>query len=86
MKKSDAVVDIAAYVPVLLMKLGLQFLRYESRRKRAVRAFKRELRAQNIEKEFVDLFSKDYESAGSVRRLISNVGGRSSLLDLAKFG
>jgi hypothetical protein len=88
MPKSEVVVDVAACVPVLLLKLGLQFLRYESRRKKAVRIFKKELRAQlralNIQKEYVNLFSKDYESAGSVRNLIAKMGGGASLLSLAR--
>jgi hypothetical protein len=84
MMKNEAVVDIAAYVPVLLLKLGLQFLRYERRRKKAIRIFKKELRAQNIRKEHVNLFTRDYESAGSVRSLIAKMGGGTSLLNLAK--
>jgi hypothetical protein len=84
MPKSEVVVDVAACVPVLLLKLGLQFLRYESRRKKAVRIFKKELRALNIQKEYVNLFSKDYESAGSVRNLIAKMGGGASLLSLAR--
>jgi len=77
---------VAVYIPVLLVKLSLVFLRYEMRRKRAVRVFKRELRAQNMGREHVDLLTKTYQSAGSVRSLISDVGKRGSLLDFARLG
>ena len=77
---------MAVYVPVLLVKFSLAFLRYEMRRKRGVRAFKKELRAQNMGKEHVNLLTKSYQSAGSVRSLVSNIGKGSSILDLAKLG
>ena len=77
---------MAAYIPVLLVKFSFVFLRYEMRRKRAVRVFKRELRAQNMGREHVDLLTKTYQSAGSVRSLIGNIGKRGSLLNLAGFG
>ncbi len=77
---------MAVYIPVLLVKFGLTFLRYEMRRKRAVRVFKRELRAQNMGRGHVDLLTKTYQSAGSVRSLISDIGKRGSLLDFARLG
>lgn len=77
---------MAVYVPVLLVKFGLAFLRCEMRRKKGVRAFKKELRAQNMGKEHVNLLTKSYQSAGSVRSLVSNIGKGGSILDLARLG
>lgn len=77
---------MAVHVPVLLVKFGLTFLRYEMRRKRGVRAFKKELRAQNMGREHVNLLTKSYQSAGSVRNLINNIGKGGSILDLARLG
>jgi len=71
---------------VLLVKFGLAFLRYEMRRKKAVRVFKNELRAHNMGREHVDLLTKTYQSAGSVRSLIGNIGESGSILDLARLG
>ncbi len=75
---------MAVYVPVLLVKFSLTFLRYEMRRKRAVRVFKKELRAQNMGSEHIDLLTKSYQSAGSMRNLIGNIGKSGSILDLAR--
>ena len=77
---------MAVYIPVLLVKFSLTFLRYEMRRKRAVRVFKKELRAQNMGREHVDLLTKSYQSAGSVRSLIGNIRRSRSILDLARLG
>ena len=77
---------MAVHVPVLLVRFSLAFLRYEMRRKRGVRAFKKELRAQNMGREHVNLLTKSYQSAGSVRNLIDNIGKGGSILDLASLG
>ncbi len=77
---------MAVHVPVLLVKFGLAFLRYEMRRKRGVRAFKKELRAQNMGREHVNLLTKSYQSAGSVRNLVDNIGKGGSILDFARLG
>ena len=71
---------------MLLVKFGLAFLRYEMRRKRGVRVFKKELRAQNMGREHVDLLTKSYQSAGSVRSLVGKIGKGGSILDLARLG
>ena len=71
---------------MLLVKFGLAFLRYEMRRKKAVHVFKKELRAQNMGREHVDLLTKSYQSAGSVRSLVGKIGKGGSILDLARLG
>lgn len=76
---------MAVYVPIILVKFFFQFLRYEARRKRAVRAFRKELRAQNVGEEYVELFAKKYESVGSLRRFVKGFSG-SSILSLTKRG
>ena len=83
---SEPVLDVAVHVPVMLVRFSLAFLRYEMRRKRGVRTFKKELRAQNIGREHVNLLTKSYQSAGSVRSLINNIGKGGSILDLARLG
>lgn len=77
---------MAVHIPVLLVKFGLTFLRYEMRRKKGVRTFKKELRAQNMGREHVNLLTKSYQSAGSIRSLINNIGKGGSVLDLARLG
>jgi hypothetical protein len=76
---------VAVYIPILLVKFFFQFLRYESRRKRAVRTFRKELRAQNMGEEYVELFTKKYESVGSLRDFLRNFSG-GSLLSLTRRG
>ena len=48
-------------MPGLLLRFGYQFLRFESKRKKAVKAFRKELRAQDIGKEQADLLTREYE-------------------------
>ncbi|MFQ6107739.1 MAG: hypothetical protein ACE5QF_09200, partial [Thermoplasmata archaeon] len=62
---SDTFLDVVVFMPLLLVRLSFQFLRFESMKKRAVKTFQKELRAQRLGKEQVDLFTREYESAGS---------------------
>ncbi|MFQ5910124.1 MAG: hypothetical protein ACE5IJ_05305 [Thermoplasmata archaeon] len=83
-RTSESILAVTVYVPVLLIRLFFQFLRFESRKKKAVRMFRRELRAQNMGKRQIDLLTREYESAGSVRKLISNLGRSGSILHFTK--
>lgn len=76
---------MAVYIPVILVKFFFQFLRYEARRKRAVRAFRKELRAQNMGEEYVELFTKKYKAIGSLRHLVRSVS-RGSILSFPRRG
>jgi len=57
-------------LPVLAARFGWDFLRYQARRKRGVRAFRRELLRSGMPKDRVEPLAQAYHEIGSVRRLL----------------
>ncbi|MFQ6128474.1 MAG: hypothetical protein ACE5QW_06190 [Thermoplasmata archaeon] len=83
MEKNEAILAVAVNIPVLLIRFSFQLLRFESKRKSAVRIFRKELRSQEIRKEHTDLLTRKYGSAGSLRNLIKSFPG-GSIFDFAR--
>lgn len=70
-RTSDGVPAIlAAAVPLLSMQLGVEFLRFQVRRKRGVRMFRRTLVRGGLSKEQAGQLAQAYHEAGSVRLLL----------------
>ncbi len=78
-RSSDGMpVILAAAVPLLSMQLGMEFLRFQVRRKRGVRAFRRTLVRGGMSKEKAGQLAQTYHEAGSVRLLLRGaISGRS---------
>ena len=62
-------VVVAAAMPVVGMRLGATYLRFLVKRKRGVRAFRRELLAADVPRERVAELAQAYHKAGSIRNI-----------------
>ena len=60
-------VVLAATVPVLVVRLGLTFVRMKVKRRGAVRRFRRELLRGGMTPAHADRFAADYEALGRLR-------------------
>lgn len=54
-------------MPVLVIRMGMAFLRVKARRRRGVRVFKKQLRGSGFTKEQMNGLVADYEKLGSLR-------------------
>lgn len=68
----------AAAVPLFAMQIGVGFLRFQVRRKRGVRAFRRALRRSGMSRDQAARLAQAYHEAGSLRTILrSRLGGSS---------
>jgi len=67
-------VVIAAAVPILAVQVGLGFLRFQMRRKRGVRRFRRELVHGGMPKDQAARLAQAYHDAGSLRLILLGTG------------
>lgn len=65
---------LAAVVPVIALQLGTGFLRFLSRRRRGVRAFRRALVRGGMPRERAEALAARYHELGSLRRLLGGTG------------
>ena len=63
-------VVLMAAVPILTVRLGVTFVRFQSRRKRGVRRFRRALEAGGMPKEGAARLAQAYHEASSLRKMI----------------
>lgn len=63
-------VVIAAAVPLIAVEVGVGFLRFQMRRKRGVRGFRRALIRSGMPKDQAARLAKAYHEAGSLRQII----------------
>ena len=56
--------------PALAVALGMEFLRFQARRKRGVRAFRRTLVTNGMPREHAARLAQAYHDAGSLRRML----------------
>lgn len=66
-------VVLAAAVPVLAMQVGVGFLRFQVRRKRGVRRFRRTLIQGGLPRDQAARLAQAYHDAGSVRTILRGV-------------
>ena len=62
--------------PVLAFALGMEFLRFQARRRRGVRAFQRTLVTNGMPREHAARLAQDYHDAVSVRRMLRRTDPR----------
>ncbi len=67
-------VIVAAAVPLLAMQVGVGFLRFQVRRKRGVRGFRRSLIHGGMPRDQADRLAQAYHEAGSLRKILRNSG------------
>lgn len=60
-------VALAATVPIVVLRLGVTFLRMKAKRRGAVRRFRRTLLRSGMAPEFADRLVADYEALGRLR-------------------
>jgi len=70
----DVPVVIAAAVPILAMQVGVGFLRFQVRRKRGVRRFRRALIRGGLPKDQAARLAQAYHDAGSLRLILRGAG------------
>jgi hypothetical protein len=70
----DLPVVIAAAVPILAMQVGVGFLRFQVRRKRGVRRFRRALIRGGLPKDQAARLAQAYHDAGSLRLILRGAG------------
>ena len=63
-------VVLMATLPVLATRFGWGFLRYQARRKRGVREFRKELLRSGMPQDQAERLAQTYHEIGSVRSLI----------------
>lgn len=63
-------VVLMAALPILATRLGVEFLRFQSRRKRGVRRFRRTLVRGGMNRKEAATLAQQYHEAGSVRELL----------------
>ncbi len=68
-RKGPAVV-LLAVVPIVLLRLGVGLLRFESRRRRGVRRFRRALVAGGLNPAQATRLARMYHEAGSIRHVL----------------
>ena len=66
-RSSGGIVEIVAAVPVLVLRLGVTFLRVKVKRRRGVRVFRRQLKHSGFSREQVKGLVADYERMGRLR-------------------
>ncbi len=66
-RSSGGIVEIVAAVPVLVLRLGVAFLRMKVKRRRGVRVFRRQLKHSGFSREQVKGLVADYEEMGRLR-------------------
>lgn len=76
--RGDTAVLLAAAVPLFAVEVGVGFLRFQIRRKRGVRAFRRALRRSGMPEAQVARLAQTYHEAGSIRNIVRGAVGRSS--------
>ena len=57
-------------LPVVAARFGWDFLRYQARRKRGVRAFRRALLRSGMPRDRAEVLARTYHDVGSIRRLL----------------
>jgi len=74
--KSDLTmpVALAAAVPVLMVRLGLVYVRMKAKRRGGVRAFRRALLRAGMDRTFADRLAAEYESYGRLRTYLPERG------------
>ncbi len=77
--QGDTAVLIAAAVPLFAVEVGVGFLRFQVRRKRGVRAFRRALRRSGMPKDQAARLAQAYHEAGSIRKIVRGAVGRPSV-------
>lgn len=63
-------VVLLATIPVLALRLGLTFVRFQSRRRSGVRRFRQTLEAGGMPKDDAARLAQAYHEAGSIRKMI----------------
>ncbi len=68
-------VVVMAAVPLFAVQFGVQFLRFQSRRKRGVRRFRRALVRSGMPKDQAARLAQTYHEAGSFRKILRGALG-----------
>ena len=66
-------VMLMATVPLLAVQFSVEFLRFQSRRKRGVRAFRKTLVRNGMPREQAARLAQSFHEAGSFRKILRGV-------------
>lgn len=77
--RNDRFLVLAAYVPLLALRLGWLFFRMQLRRRGAVRRFRRDLKEAGMRRAHRLELARLFRQYGSVRRLVSVVAAHGGI-------
>lgn len=63
-------VVLIAAIPVAVVRLGVEFLRFQAHRKRGVQGFRATLVQNGMPRELADRLAQSYHDAGSIRKVL----------------
>ena len=66
-------VIVMSTIPVLAVQFSVEFLRFQSRRKRGVRAFRKTLVRNGMPREQAARLAQSFHEAGSFRKILRGV-------------
>ena len=69
-------VFLVAAIPVAAIRLGVGFLRFQSRRKRGVQSFRATLVQSGMPRNQAARLAQSYHDAGSLRKVLRAAGSR----------
>jgi hypothetical protein len=65
---------LIAAIPSMALRLGVGFLRYQSRRKQGVQTFREALVRSGMPREQAERLAQNYHEAGSLRKVLRSAG------------
>ena len=63
-------VVLIAAIPIALVRLGVEFFRFQAHRKRGVQGFRATLVQNGMPRELADRLAQSYHDAGSIRKVL----------------
>jgi hypothetical protein len=73
-KRAGLPVILIAALPVVAVRLGVGFLRFQARRKRGVQGFRATLVRNGMPREQAARLAQNYHDAGSLRKVLRAAG------------
>ena len=67
---------LIAGIPIVAVRLGVGFLRFQARRKRGVQSFRATLVQSGMPRDQAARLAQSYHDAGSLRKVLSAAGSR----------
>ena len=70
--RSEIPFKILPLVPILAFKGGIAYLKFKSRRRKGVKAFRKQIKKSGMSEDQIDELTKQYEDIGRLRSYIGD--------------